>query len=411
MAAKHLVGPGKRLFGNPESSPDEAEFQFDHTSDNYFESPYYELHESLAQPVPTDPPAAPLNFADIVGEGFAGELEQAKKITFHSVGDTGAAKLSSLPNEEHVADAMVADLSGPMPPAFFFHLGDVVYQFPLPEYYGDQFYEAYREYDRPIFAIPGNHDGVVWGTDLKAPALPTLQAFRDNFCTEAPVHPPFGGGLVRTTMTQPGVYFTLDAPCVSVIGLYTNVLEGPGLITDVGGKYPALTGDGQYDWLVEELKRLAGPRKDLDRAVVLACHHPPTSGDTTHGGSRFLAEALDRAFEAAGFWPDAIVSGHAHLYQRFMRHTGTRMIPYIVAGSGGYNARIPSGKFAEGALPPGYTLAKGPFAQYGYLTVTVDLSGPKTLEIDFRAPSEPKASDSVTLDLSTNQVIQVAGKA
>ena len=29
-------------------------------------------------------------------------------------------------------------------------------------------------------------------------------------------------------MTQPGVYFTLDAPFVSIIGLYTNVLDGPG---------------------------------------------------------------------------------------------------------------------------------------------------------------------------------------
>ena len=39
-------------------------------------------------------------------------------------------------------------------------------------------------------------------------------------------------------MTQPGVYFTLDAPFVSIIGLYTNVLEGPGVISSQGGKYP-----------------------------------------------------------------------------------------------------------------------------------------------------------------------------
>ncbi len=50
-------------------------------------------------------------------------------------------------------------------------------------------------------------------------------------------------------MTQPGVYFTLDAPFVSIIGLYTNVLEGPGVVTDSGGHYPALKGDGQFDWL------------------------------------------------------------------------------------------------------------------------------------------------------------------
>ncbi len=37
-------------------------------------------------------------------------------------------------------------------------------------------------------------------------------------------------------MTQPGVYFTLDAPMVSIIGIYTNVLEGPGVITDEAGR-------------------------------------------------------------------------------------------------------------------------------------------------------------------------------
>lgn len=39
-------------------------------------------------------------------------------------------------------------------------------------------------------------------------------------------------------MTQPGVSFTLDAPFVSIIGLYTNVLEGPGVISSESGRYP-----------------------------------------------------------------------------------------------------------------------------------------------------------------------------
>ena len=67
------------------------------------------------------------------------------------------------------------------------------------------------------------------------PDVPTLQAFIANFCTAQPEKPPDAGGLARTTMTQPGVYFTLDAPFVSIVGLYTNVLEGPGVITDENG--------------------------------------------------------------------------------------------------------------------------------------------------------------------------------
>ena len=34
--------------------------------------------------------------------------------------------------------------------------------------------------------------------------------------------------------------------------------------------------------------------------------------------------------------PDAIFSGHAHLYQSFTRRVGEREIPYIVSGSGGF---------------------------------------------------------------------------
>ena len=166
-------------------------------------------------------------------------------------------------------------------PAFFFHLGDVIYNFGEAEYYYDQFYEPFRAYDRPIFAIPGNHDGAVTYTHGGSnPDVPSLEAFIANFCTPTPQKPPDAGGLARTTMTQPGVYFTLDAPFVSIIGLYTNVLEGPGVLTDEDGHYPTLTGDGQYDWLVSELQRLAPLRKALDRAVILACHHPPASADT-----------------------------------------------------------------------------------------------------------------------------------
>ncbi len=205
-------------------------------------------------------------------------------------------------------------------------------------------------------------------------------------------------------MTQPGVYFTLDAPMVSIIGIYTNVLEGPGVLTDEGGRYPALTGDGQYNWLVSELERLAPLRKSLDRAVILACHHPPASADITHGGTTGLANDLDRAFQQAGLWPDAVLSGHAHIYQRFSRSAAGRQIPYIVAGSGGHNTTVPPGE-KLGEAPRSwndYTLEVGPTRAYGYLTVTVDMSTPAapTLTFAFTAPGVPSAADSVTIALS-----------
>jgi hypothetical protein len=138
--------------------------------------------------------------------------------------------------------------------------------------------------------------------------------------------------------------------------------------------------------------------------VIVACHHPPASADTTHGGTTGLANDLDRAFTAAGLWPDAILSGHAHIYQRFSRSADGREIPYVVAGSGGHDARIPQGESA-GEAPRtwnDYTLLVGPTAAYGYLTLAVDMTNPspRTLTIAFSAPGVPAAADTVTVTLT-----------
>ena len=44
---------------------------------------------------------------------------------------------------------------------FFFTSVTVVYNFGESRYYYDQFYEPFRAYPAPIFAIPGNHDSFV----------------------------------------------------------------------------------------------------------------------------------------------------------------------------------------------------------------------------------------------------------
>jgi hypothetical protein len=403
---RNLQGPSGQLFGDPAPGPDETAFQVDNTSADYYNSPYYKQHENDVLAVPIGPPSGPLELVDVVGANFIAAITAAKQISFHVVGDTGASSTASISNEATVADAMAAATKGASSgPAFCFHLGDVIYNFGEAEYYYDQFYEPFRGYDRPIFAIPGNHDGeVTYINGGSQPDVPSLQAFIANFCAAAPQKPQDVGGLARTTMTQPGVYFTLDAPMVSIIGIYTNVLEGPGVLTDQAGQYPALKQDKQYDWLVSELQRLAPLRKSLDRAVILACHHPPASADITHGGTTGLANDLDKAFTAAGLWPDAILSGHAHIYQRFSRSVAGREIPYIVAGSGGHATTIPSGE-KRGEAPRtwnDYTLLVGPTAAYGYLTATVDMSksGAPTLTFAFTAPGVASAADSVTIELS-----------
>ena len=402
----------QRLFAEAQPGGDETSFQVDNTSSQYYSSPYYLAHKNQVQPVPapaTSPPR--IDLAQVVDTSVVTPILASKRIVFHTVGDTGAAKVNSfqtaaqaIGNEASVADAMVADLQGDDPPAFFFHLGDVVYNFGEGQYYYDQFYEPFRAYDRPIFAIPGNHDGMVFGSSPDLPQVPTLTAFLRNFCAPAPSTSPDAGGLVRSTMTQPGVYFTLDAPFVSIIGLYSNVLEGPGVISSQGGTYPI--SDAQLTFLTGELTRLKSARAANQRAVIVACHHPPASVDSKHGGTTGLANDIDAAAQAAGLWPDVVLSGHAHLYQRFTRAVDGRQIPYIVAGSGGFSATAPQGGVTAPVTEGEYTLEVDPIIEFGYLTVTVDMSGAEpTLGIVFKSHEDAAAHDSVNVALSTGTIM------
>jgi hypothetical protein len=322
-----LIGPKGQLYADPKPTPDEVSFRVDNTSAQYYNSIYYLKHKDQVQRIPAARDTNPLDLADFVSADIMGAINKAGKIVFHSVGDTGAAKVSrsqtaatAIQQEARVADAMVADVNsgGINGPAFFFHLGDVVYNFGEAQYYYDQFYDPFREYDRPIFAIPGNHDGMVFGQGSSAPQVPTLDAFLTNFCAAAPGTSPDAGTLVRSMMTQPGVYFALDAPFVSIIGLYTNVLDsGPGIISSQGGHYPVV--DDQLDFLKQQLTRLKPAHDKQQRAVILATHHPPLSADARHGGSTGIIKDIDTCCKAAGLWPDIVLSGHAHLYQRFTR--------------------------------------------------------------------------------------------
>ena len=398
-----MPNPPPRLFAEAHPGADPTSFQVKTDDAAYYDSPYYLAHRNEVRPIPK-PRATPqrMDLADVAGPAEVRRIAAAGAIAFHAVGDTGASKESHLPNELAVADMMAADVSrgGKSAPAFFFHLGDVVYAFGEGKYYFDQFYDPYRGYDRPIFAIPGNHDGMVFGTPPAAPA--TLEAFLRNFCAPAVGPSPDGAGLVRSVMTQPGVYFTLDAPFVSIVGLYSNVLDGgPGIISSQGGHFPI--GDEQLAFLTAELARLKPARDAGRRAVNVVVHHPPLSVDAKHGGATGLSRDLDPCFTTAGLWPDAVLSGHAHLYQRFTRRVDGREIPYVVAGSGGYNVKASGVTITTKTKLGDLTLERPPILAYGYLVVTVT---PTRLSVVFRSPRKgPKFRDRVTVNLRTHRLL------
>src|SRR5579863_588298 len=413
MPTKRIVGPAGRLFAEPQPSPDETGFRQDNTSAAYYNSPYFLAHQKQVQPIPPPRPGTLpyLNLVDFVPAEVMTAINGAGQISFHSVGDTGAAKVSrsqgaatAIGHEGAVADAMAAETQGLNGPAFFFHLGDIIYNFGEGQYYYDQFYEPFRAYDRPIFAVPGNHDGMVFGPESTAPQVPTLAAFLVNFCAAAAGPSPDACGLVRSVMTQSGAYFTLDAPFVSVIGLYSNVLDGPGVLTSQRGHFPI--SDEQIPFLEKELGRLKPDRDAGRRAVVLAVHHPPLSADARHGGSTGVLADIDAACQAAGLWPDLVLSGHAHLYQRFTRVVNGKETPYIVAGSGGFPATAPRQQAPPaGTTVDDHTLEIDPLIDFGYLTITTDA---KTLSVTFRSADKSGVSqkDSVKVDLQTGKILE-----
>lgn len=393
---------GQYFFGEHQYIPGETGF-VDQKSDVAF---YSQINKKLLQPIPSariDPPI--MHLEDILGKDQVQQIQKNGRIVFHSVGDTGASLRAGPKDEALVTDKMVEDFNDPNLadiPRFLFHLGDVVYNFGEDEYYYDQFYEPFRNYQAPIFAIPGNHDGVVYQSDVAK----SLEAFQEHFCSDEPKHAPQAAGLLRTTMTQPGVYFTLSAPFVTIIGLYSNVLEDPGVISSQGGTNPL--SDDQKNFLKSELKRLHD--QNYSGAVIIAAHHPPYTGGTTHGGSPGMLKDIDDAVRyAGGFGPHAVLSGHAHNYQRFTRTINGQEIPFIIAGSGGHNAspiRVGKGNTViRTPVKEGDHIFERYFHDYGYLRLVVT---PKLMSIEFYDVSSGMDSkspaDVCTVDLKTRKL-------
>jgi calcineurin-like phosphoesterase family protein len=363
--------------------------------------------KTLSQLEPVPPPRStdPLDLATVIGQDAIQGIENAGQIVFHTVGDTGG--IHSPQFQFAVANALSNDISSEA--SFWYHLGDVVYYFGQEQYYFDQFYDPYRDYNAPIFAIPGNHDGVLY----RGEAAKSLEAFIANFCTKQPIHSLDSQGAFRTTMTQPGVFFTLNAPFVKFIGLYSNTGEG-GTEGVISGQK---VGGAQLDFLKKHLAIAKNERdKGQWRALVIATHHPPFTGSPFHVPSPTMLKDIDQACENAGIFPDLHLSGHSHVYERYTRTVKSKQIPYVVAGNGGYynlpglkpGKRPPVPKFpASGTDASGNPLRIENYidTQFGFVRMTVSPNSISGVFITVE-PGTGKTGigDSFTLNLKSNQV-------
>lgn len=400
--------PAGFAFANPQPSSDD----FDVFTKNDIQADSDLKASDQLQPIPkpwANPPVLALDA--ILGAAAAQQITAAKSITLHCVGDTGG--IHEPVNQFAVADAMAADLTGKTyqtgRPAFFYHLGDVVYYLGQEQYYYEQFYDPYRDYDGPILAIPGNHDGMV------SPSLKqkTLQGFLDNFCTQKPSHNPDAQGHARTTMIQPGVYFTFDAPFLKIIGLYSNISEG----TTSGVLSGKKIGNAQLTFLQQQLQAAAQQRAQGKQfALFIAVHHPPFTGSSRHAPSPSILKDIDAACQQAGILPDMVLSGHAHLYERYTRVVKNNQIPFLVAGCGGYydlSGLKPGKHGAKPSTPVSGTDGAGNKltletyndASFGYLLLTVSSTQVigKFMGVNVKTKAA-SAVDHFTVDLAHHTV-------
>lgn len=210
---------------------------------------------------------------------------------------------------------------------------DVVYPVGSAEDYGTKFYRPYRDYQAPVYAIPGNHD---WYEDL--------QGFMRAFCDAPPPapravphrlsrawlrsllwhtpRPPDEQRLAEARQlrsapaqqaVQPGPYWAVDAGPVRIIGIDTGLL---GTIDAEQGRWLREVSKGA----VSKILVTGSP------LYVDAEHHPCRIED---GGT------VDGIVRDPAHHYVAAIGGDIHNYQRYPVRVDGRTIQYVVAGGGG----------------------------------------------------------------------------
>jgi hypothetical protein len=362
-------------------------------------------------PAPNGPPPYRFDLSRLLPAADINTIASGT-LVFHTVGDTGDHRGQQ---QDFVAEMMTQDaqsLPDKRKPAFFYHLGDVVYFAGDISLYGDNFYQTYKDYPCFIVSIPGNHDCQP-DDPQDGPVDPNkvpLDGWVQNFMSKNPGQ--LGSlktGANRTQLDLPNVYWTFTTPLATIIGLFSNVGETEGEIHQ-----------DQIDWFQKEL---AAANPNL--ALIVSVHHPPFSGDVEHSGSSVVDQALMNAFKAVKRYPNLILSGHVHSYQRFTNVVqgpkGQLQIPYVVAGAGGYT-NLGKLQQVQGASPKaplslgnGLTLEQYDQDNFGFLRLEVSktqivgtyLSAPYSVG----GTPAAKAVDNFTIDLAKNTVVTGMGGA
>jgi hypothetical protein len=109
--------------------------------------------------------------------------------------------------------------------------------------------------------------------------------------------------------------------------------------------------DYQLEFLQAQLEKIRDEK--YAGAVVLAVHHPPfvyapkvasAGAGGNHGGSIKMLREIDTICKKAAIYPHAVLTAHAHNYQRYTRTVHMKGqaydVPFIVCGDGGHHVNM-----------------------------------------------------------------------
>ena len=248
------------------------------------------------------------------------DRSDATELSFLLLGDTGEGDAS----QYAVVPSLLTQAPGT---AFMLVCSDVIYPAGGLNEYWRKHASPYRDYGKPIYAIPGNHDWYDGGEGFMrwfcgADALPPDPGdvtggwgFLRKLLWRRPklTKPSAEIRASRPRAVQPAPYFALDAGPVRLVGI------------DTGMKNTLDAGQGTW------LRRVsAGSRPK----VLLTGKPLYVDGKRHHTRIDGGGEVGDIVADPANGYVAAI-GGDVHNYQRYLVRHGDRRIPYLVSGGGG----------------------------------------------------------------------------
>ncbi|MDQ3438065.1 MAG: metallophosphoesterase, partial [Actinomycetota bacterium] len=209
---------------------------------------------------------------------------------------------------------------------------DVIYPAGDVNEYLKKFYSPYKDYAKPIYALPGNHD---W--------YDGLNGFMVHFCGAEPaVRSPGRNWILRRLwrkaekvrpevlkrcrelrpelegpLKQPGPYFVIDTGSLRIIGIDAGI----------NGRLDREQGE----WLRRVARHSPKPKILLTgKPIYVDNRYYYDEGSIEDGATRVddIVRAAEHNFVAA-------IGGDIHNYQRYPVRVGDRTIQYIVSGGGG----------------------------------------------------------------------------